>query len=80
VTSRDRLHAAWRLSLDGLRRAEVLGLRWSDADLTAKTPTVSRSRVLVDCKVRLEEPGIRNGHAALTLTEHAGAPIFIVSK
>jgi integrase len=25
--SRDRLHAAWRLSLYGLRRSEVLGLR-----------------------------------------------------
>lgn len=27
---KDRLHAAWRLSLYGLRRGEVLGLRWSD--------------------------------------------------
>lgn len=26
----DRLHAAWRLSLDGLRRSEVLGLRWKE--------------------------------------------------
>jgi integrase len=26
----DRLHAAWRLSLYGLRRGEVLGLRWAD--------------------------------------------------
>src|SRR6266851_7709217 len=33
----DRLHAAWRLSLYGLRRGEVLGLRWSDIDLKAKT-------------------------------------------
>jgi site-specific recombinase XerC len=27
---RDRLHGAWRLSLYGLRRGEVLGLRWAD--------------------------------------------------
>jgi integrase len=26
----DRLHAGWRLSLYGLRRGEVLGLRWDD--------------------------------------------------
>jgi integrase len=26
----DRLHAAWRLSLYGLRRGEVLGLRWDE--------------------------------------------------
>lgn len=43
----DRLHAAWRLSLYGLRRGEVLGLRWSDIDLKAGTLTVSQGRVLV---------------------------------
>ena len=32
-----RLHAAWRLSLYGLRRGEVLGLRWADIDLKDKT-------------------------------------------
>ena len=69
VTSRDRLHAAWRLSLYGLRRGEVLGLRWSDIDLTAKTLTVSQSRVLVEYKVRLEEPKSRNGHRTLPLDD-----------
>jgi integrase len=28
VAAEDRLHAAWRMSLYGLRRGEVLGLRW----------------------------------------------------
>jgi integrase len=43
--NRDRLHATWRLSLYGLRRGEVLGQRWSDIDLKAKTLTVNQSRV-----------------------------------
>ena len=46
-----RLHAAWRLSLYGLRRGEVLGLRWSDIDLNAKTLTVHQARAHADCKV-----------------------------
>ena len=65
--SRDRLHAAWRLSLYGLRRGEVLGLRWSDIDLRAGTLTVNQSRVLVEYTVRIEEPKSRNGKRTLPL-------------
>jgi integrase len=39
--SSDRLYVAWRLSLYGLRRGDVLGLRWSDIDLRARTLTVN---------------------------------------
>jgi integrase len=67
--SRDRLHAAWRLSLYGLRRGEVLGLRWSDIDLKAGTLTVNQSRVLVEYQVRLEEPKSRNGKRTLPLDD-----------
>jgi integrase len=67
--SRDRLRAAWRLSLYGLRRGEVLGLRWSDIDLKAKTLTVNQSRVLVEYKVRIEEPKSRNGKRTLPLDD-----------
>jgi integrase len=57
VATRDRLHAAWRLRLYGLRRGEVLGLRWSDIDLRAMTLTEgSQARVLVDYKVPIEPP------------------------
>ncbi len=69
AASRDRLHAAWRLSLYGLRREEVLGLRWSDIDLKAKTLTVRQARVLVEYKVRIEEPKSRNGHRTLPLDD-----------
>jgi integrase len=65
----DRLHAAWRLSLYGLRRGEVLGLRWADVDLKAKTLAVAQVRVLVDYKVRIEEPKSHNGKRTLPLDD-----------
>lgn len=39
------LAAAWRLTLCGLTRADLLGLRWSDVDLDAGTVTIRRGRV-----------------------------------
>jgi len=65
--SSDRLYVAWRLSLYGLRRGEVLGLRWSDVDLRAGTLTVNQARVLVEYRVRIEEPKSRNGKRTLPL-------------
>lgn len=69
VVASTRLHAAWRLSLYGLRRGEVLGLRWSDIDLKAKTLTVNQARVLVDYKVRVELPKSHNGKRTLPLDD-----------
>jgi integrase len=69
TAAHDRLHAAWRLSLYGLRRGEVLGLRWADIDLRAKTLTVNQARVLVDYKVRIEPPKSRNGKRTLPLDD-----------
>lgn len=43
----DRLHACWLLTLAGLRRLEVLGLRWTDVDLDAGTVSVAQGRVVV---------------------------------
>ena len=50
----------------------MLGLRWSDIDLKARTLTVSQARVLVDCKVRVEPPKSRNGKRTLPLDARAG--------
>ena len=47
VTDGDVWAAAWRLSLCGLRRSEVLGLRWSDVDLSAGVARVRKCRVAV---------------------------------
>jgi integrase len=58
--STDRLYGCWLLTLFGLRRSEVMGLRWSDLDLDAGTLTISRGRVLVDGK-RTEEGQAQDG-------------------
>jgi integrase len=78
--SGDRLHAAWRLSLYGLRRGEVLGLRWSDIDLRAKTLTVNQSRVLVEYRVLIEEPKSRNGKRTLPLDDELVAALTSLRK
>lgn len=39
------LAGAWRLTLAGLTRSEVMGLRWADVDLEAGTVTIARGRV-----------------------------------
>lgn len=75
-----RLHAAWRLSLYGLGRGEVLGLRWSDIDLKAKTLTVQQARVLVDYKVRVEEPKSHNGKRVLPLDDDLVAALTELRK
>jgi integrase len=80
TASPTRLHAAWRLSLYGLRRGEVLGLRWSDIDLKAKTLTVRQARVLVDYKVRIEEPKSHNGKRTLPLDNDLVAALTELRK
>ncbi len=43
--SSDAFAGAWRLTVSGMTRADVLGLRWSDLDLDAGTATISQGRV-----------------------------------
>ncbi|WP_244986694.1 site-specific integrase [Mycobacterium marinum] len=43
----NRLAACWLLTLAGLRRSEILGLRWSDVDFDASTVSVAQGRVVV---------------------------------
>ena len=79
--SSDRLHVAWRLLLYGLRRGEVLGLRWSDIDLRAGTLTVNQARVLVEYRVRIEEPKSRgNGKRTLPLDGELVAALTALRK
>lgn len=52
----DRYAGAWLLSLAGFRRAEVLGLHWSDVSLDSGTVRVERGRVSVGPHEALEGP------------------------
>ena len=65
----DPLLGCWLLTLAGLRRSEVLGLRWSDVDLSAGTATISRGRVLIDGKQTIEgAPKTRRGARVVFLS------------
>jgi integrase len=56
ATRDDRLGVLWMLCLDtGVRREEVLGLRWRDVDLEGARLTVRRTRVMVGGKT-IEQP------------------------
>jgi integrase len=53
----DRLFAAWRLAAStGLRRGELLGLRWRDVDLHAGRVSVRQTLTTVGSKVASGEP------------------------
>ncbi|ORU96756.1 integrase [Mycolicibacterium fallax] len=46
-TAAERFHIAWRLALSGLRRGEVLALRWDGVDFDANTVAIDAARVAV---------------------------------
>jgi integrase len=53
----DRLFAAWLLACTtGMRRGEVLGLRWSDVDLEAGKVTVQQALVAIGYRVEVSKP------------------------
>jgi len=45
AADKDRNGHLWYLALNGLRRGEIAGLKWSDIDFAAGTLTVARSRI-----------------------------------
>jgi integrase len=66
----DPLFAAWRLlATTGMRRGEVLGLRWSDVDLDAGTIAVRSALVVVNYQVQTSEPKTRKGRRRFSVDE-----------
>lgn len=66
--SDDRLAACWLLTLAGLRRSEILGLRWTDVDLDAGTVSVAQGRVVVEGRGTVTgDPKSRRSRRALPM-------------
>jgi len=64
----DRLQAGWVLfATSGLRRGELLGLRWSDLDLEAGRLSVQQTLIAVGYEVRFSEPKTERGRRSMTL-------------
>lgn len=75
VAAGDRLHAAWLLSLHGLRRGEVVGLPWSAVDLDAGTLSVAQARVAVAGEVLLSGTKTARGTRVLPLPDDLAAAL-----
>ena len=66
--SGERLETAYSVALSlGLRRGEVLGLRWSDLDFDAKTITVAQALARVGGKLQFIEPKSRESRRTIPL-------------
>jgi integrase len=64
----DRLRAAWVLIIaTGMRRGELLGLRWSDLDLDDARAAVRRSLVSVRNELSFTEPKTKRGRRSIAL-------------
>lgn len=74
-TAGDRLHACWVLAVTtGLRRGELLGLRWDDVDLDAGTLAVRRARVAVAGEMVEGEPKSGRARFRRPRREHRRRP------
>jgi integrase len=67
AADRDRNGHLWYLALNGLRRAEIAGLRWSDINYTDGTLSIARNRVRVGVATVENEPKTKTSRRTLPL-------------
>ena len=68
ATAKDPLAPLWRLALvTGLRRGEILGLRWRDVDLERGFVTVTQTRTAVAGRVIVGPPKSRRGRRRVAI-------------
>lgn len=64
----DRLSGVWRLLLtSGMRRGELLGIRWSDLDLTSASLTIRQTMTMVGGLAERGTPKTRAGSRTIAL-------------
>lgn len=70
ASAADRYAALWRVAAFGLRRSEVMGLRWVDVDFDRGQIRVAQTRVSVDGSViAVGEPKTASGRRALPMDD-----------
>jgi integrase len=73
---RDRLAAVWRLAATtGMRRGELLGLRWPDLDLDAGRVAIRRSLVMAGSVPAFSDPKTARGRRSVALDRGTVAAI-----
>lgn len=64
----DPLFAAWVLSAStGMRRGEVLGLRWQDIDFDRRRLAICQTIISIDYRVEISEPKTARGRRSVAL-------------
>lgn len=74
ATAGDRHFPLWRLTaMTGMRRGEVLGLRWDDVDFEASTVTVNRQRSRGERAVVVSPPKTDRGRRTIDIDEETAS-------
>jgi integrase len=62
----DRIYAAWLvLATTGMRRGELLGLKWGDVDLERRQLSILRTWIVVDGHAQVSEPKTERGRRSV---------------
>jgi integrase len=80
AVSDHRLFGCWLLSMYGMRRSEVLGLRWSAVDLDTGTLSVRRGRVAVGGQAVEGAPKSRRSRRDLPLPADVVAALRVLRQ